>query len=255
MVGAANIVRFGQRRINAEDLVRLEAARFGHHVARAGRDVRQHPQPRAMAHGRGVQDRVARHDAVEVGEIVQRHDGEVAVRQHGALGLAGGARGVEQPGEVRRRDVRHRHGLAEQLAMVGPAGLDDVFQARRAGRLDGGQVAGGREADAGAGMIEDVAQFRRVQLGVHRHRGEPRMPAGEQHFDVFRHVAHDERHPLARLKREALRQPAGKPRHALGQTGIVEHRPLAETRAPAGRRTPAPPAKSSARDSCDHMLG
>jgi hypothetical protein len=192
-----------------EDLVRLEAARLRDHVARAGRHVRQHPQPRAMAHGGGVQDRVARHDAVEIGEIVERHDGEVAVGQHGALGPAGGAGRVEQPGEVRGRDACHRDGLAEQLAMVGAARLDHVLQARRARRLEGGQVAGGREADAGAGMVEDVAQFGRVQLGVHRHRGEPRMPAGEQDFDVFGHVAHDERHPFAGFQPEALRQPAG----------------------------------------------
>ena len=55
--------------------------------------------------GRGVENAISRGDAVEIGEIVERHDREVAMGQHGALGLAGGARGVHDHGRVggRRR--------------------------------------------------------------------------------------------------------------------------------------------------------
>ena len=126
----------------AEDLVRLEAAGFRHHVDAEPRHMRHHVEAGAVAHRRGVQDRVAGRDRVDLGQIGKARLRQHAMGQHRALRPAGGAGGVEQPGEivaVARRD-RHRVG-GEQRVVFGAADHDQAFEACRRVRRDLGVEA------------------------------------------------------------------------------------------------------------------
>ena len=52
-----------------EDLLRLEAAAFRHHLHAEPRDMRHDVEAGAVAHRRGVQDGVARRDRIDLGGI------------------------------------------------------------------------------------------------------------------------------------------------------------------------------------------
>ena len=67
MVGAANIEVRGQARNRPEDFLRLEAAGFRHDVDAAPHDVRHDVEAGAVAHRRGVQDRIAGRDRIDLG--------------------------------------------------------------------------------------------------------------------------------------------------------------------------------------------
>ena len=85
-----------------EDLGGVEAARGRHHVPRARHHMRDGIEAAAMRHRGAVDDGILRLDRVHVHEVAEAHGHQVAMREHHALGLAGGAAGVEQPGEVVR---------------------------------------------------------------------------------------------------------------------------------------------------------
>ena len=80
-----------------EDLGGLEVAALGDHVHRADREVRQRVAARAVRQRRGMQDRVAGRELVDVGEIGVRLEQQVAMREHRALRHAGGAARIEEP--------------------------------------------------------------------------------------------------------------------------------------------------------------
>ena len=76
-----------------------------------------------------MEDRIAGRDAVDIREIGQGHRQKVAMGQHGALGTASRAAGVEQPGDVVRAHFGKRDRLAlAQRQMVAAADLDDPLQ-------------------------------------------------------------------------------------------------------------------------------
>ena len=208
-----------------EDLGRIEAAARRDHLAGGFGRVRQDIAPRAVGHRRRVQNGVAGRDLVDVREVRQRHRQQIAMAQHRALGLARGAARVEQPGDVVRRHLRDRRRIAgEQGAVLGAADLDDALQTLDAvlERRDRLAQIRSDEADARARVVEDVFQLARVQLGVRRDHGEPRVPAGEQQLDVLRHVFHHERDAVARGQIERRAQAPRQHRAALRELAVAQ---------------------------------
>ena len=83
-------------------------------------------------------------------------------------------------------------------------------------------------------MFQDEAGFAAVQLGVDRHRREPRMPDAEHQLDVLGRVLGDDGDAVACGETEPLPQRAGKPRGALCElTVIAVHAPAVPDRRPA----------------------
>ena len=125
--------------------------------------------------------------------------------EHGALRPAGGAGGVEQPGKVVAvaRPRCDRIG-GEQRFVIAAADHDQAFQRRRRMRRDLGIELVGSEADAGAGMLQNVAELAAVQFGVGRHCGQPRMPDAEHQLHIVGAVLRRDGDALARLQAEAL---------------------------------------------------
>ena len=97
-------------------------------------------------------------------------------------------------------------------------------------RRDLGVEAGRGEADARAGMFEDVAELGAVQLGIGRHRGEAGVPDAEEQFEISRRILGDDRDAVAGREPEALAQGAGQPRGARRQFAV------SRDHARAGRR-------------------
>ncbi len=168
-------------------------------MARAGHEVGNGVEAGAVRHGRGVGNGVLRRDGVHVVEIGQPHGHEVAVRDHHALGPAGGAAGVEQPGGVGGRALGHG-GQARAVFQPGGAGhgigVDHAVQPRQRGGV--GQHVGGDEGPARLGVVHDPLHLFGVQLGVHRHHHQPGPPGAEQQLQVPRVVAHEQHDPVAR---------------------------------------------------------
>ena len=228
----------------AEDLVRLERAGLRHDVDPHPRHMRHHVEAGAVAHRRGVQDRVAGRGRVHLGQIRKARLREIAMGEHRALRPAGGARGIEQPGEIvaRARLDRRRIG-GEQRVIFVAADDDQPLEARRRMRRDLLVEAAGREAHARAGMLEDVAELAPVQLGVRRHRREAAVPDAVNGLEILDAVLRDDRDAIAGLQSERA-QAARQPRRALGElpVGLDDARPLPGRRrtrmAQAGARKP-----------------
>ena len=114
------------------------------HGGRATRHVEQHVHARAMRerrHGNGAVVLGGARD--QIGQVVGHHKGHLPVRQHRSLGLASGARGVEEPQGVVVGDGGFGDTRASVIAVrrhqrfVAPftghcrADLDDLAQAGR----------------------------------------------------------------------------------------------------------------------------
>jgi hypothetical protein len=118
--------------------------------------------------------RAAGRRPIDVGVVVERHGEQVAMAEHRALGPAGGARGVEQPGQIGRLAVGDRAGIAHFHEAVGLGrDVDDLLERRRLlrGLGDGRCKIAGDEAQPGAGILQDEGELLGMELGVHRHRG------------------------------------------------------------------------------------
>ena len=192
----------------------------------------------AMRHRRGVDDGVVGMDLVDVDEIARGHRIQVAMRLHHALGPAGGARGVEQPGQVVGCTVRGRHGRCGQRRLVGRfARRVDLAQRGQAAeqRLQIGGKILGHEQDRRTGIAEDELDLARVQLGVDRHHRQPGPPGGIQQLQVRHVVGHVDRHTIAGLQPETIAQVACQPRRALGQFAVAQQRLVSQQhRGPVG---------------------
>jgi hypothetical protein len=211
-----------ERLAEREELGRVDAAGGRHHVPCAGHQVRDGVEAAAVRHRRRVDDGIVGADRVDVDEIGQPHRHQVAVRQHHALRAAGGAAGVEEPGQVLRlafgRRRRPRVGeRREQRIGRGRFGVDLPLQA---GQRLGRDIAR-HEGPAGLRVVDDPRHLRRVQLGVHRHHHQPGPPGAPQDLQIARVVAHEDQHAVAGLQAgiaQALRQ-AGAARGPLGMGG------------------------------------
>jgi hypothetical protein len=214
-----------------EQLRRFDTARGRHDVARAGHQVGNGVNAGAVRHRRGIDDGILRRDRVHVDEIGEPHGHEVAVRQHHALGPAGGAAGVEQPGDVVGGTVHHRNGTSRQQLLVG-GGLD-IDLALEGFELRWRHVRG-HEGPARLRVVDDPLRLAGVQLGIHRHHHQARPPRAKQHLQITWVVALKEHHALARGEAgfvECTRQPC----RAILPFAVTRHRRGAtEDRGPGG---------------------
>ncbi len=181
--------------------------------------MRQAVKTGAVRQRRRMQHGVAGRDRIDIGEISQAHRDQVAVGERGALGPAGGAAGIEEPGGVLRPALDQRGRLSgERAAPLGLAGDDEARELRqRAGqrRQRLGEI-GADKAQPRAAMAEDVAELLAMQLGVDRHRHQPGMPDAEERLEIGGPVGHRDGDALARPIGGLARQHAGQRRGACG---------------------------------------
>ena len=142
--------------------------------------------------------------------------------QHGALRPAGGAAGVEQPGEVVRPalDGGRDRLVLEERGVSRAADDDEPLERRRRVR---GKIAlelGRGEAELCAGVLEHVAELGPMQLRVRRHGRKARPPQAVEDLDVFRAVLGDDGDALARREAELSAQRRGEARGPRGKLGI-----------------------------------
>ena len=157
-------------------------------------------EPGAVGEGRRVQDGVLGADLVDVGVVAVAGKEQVAVGQHGALGPAGGAAGVEQPGLglwIGRRAVRDR--ARQQRRVVGGADGQDRRQRSRRhtrGRQALGEL-GARQAKPRLRVGHDPGHLARMQLAVERDGGQTGAPDRIERRQELRTVLHRQRHARA----------------------------------------------------------
>ncbi len=153
------------------DLARIEATRIRHDVDRGAQHMRQDIHPRAMRQRRGVQDRVAGRNGLDVGEETLAHRMQVAMRQHRALGTARRAAGIEEPRGIGGRDcggLVARHAV-EKPVVFARCEFDDALE-RLAGESSQRRVPRCiDEYPARAGVLQHVRELAWVQLAVDRH--------------------------------------------------------------------------------------
>ena len=175
-----------------------------HEVVAAGpfKDVGQRQQAQDPLAGLGLQDL----------EADQHIGGDVAVAEHGALGVAGGARGVDDGQQIPGPDA------PAALPDLGPAGLPErapalqIAPGQEPAARDLGDLAfeehggfqvrqlrpeaedlfqlpgGGAHQPAGAAVLEDVGGLGQVQAGVDGHRNDAGDGAGIIRHRPFRPV-------------------------------------------------------------------
>ena len=85
---------------DVEHFVRIETAGFGNDVPATHTDMREMIETSAVRNRRCIQRHNVRCRRVDIGEIAQRRRHQIAMAQHHAFWPAGGAGGVEQPGEI-----------------------------------------------------------------------------------------------------------------------------------------------------------
>jgi len=195
----------------AQALDEIHAAAFDqrHHEVggeREGVEERQHDQ-KVVFGGDHVADGF---------KTALRVAAEVEVGEHRALGLAGGARGVDDRGDVLRRGLvgvipgwlRRAHVGAQGFVIV--AGAPSDRRERLAAAVGDDQRAHGRQfgqdglqqvkvARVGEnrdrlGILEDIRHLAGAQLGVERHDRDAGSGQGEVGLDPLRAVLKDQRH-------------------------------------------------------------
>ena len=158
---------------------RIEMTAFRNDVVRALGEVGQGITAGGVGERSGVDDAILGADLIDVGEITEGHDEQVAVGQYRALGPPGGSAGVKEPsrsGGVHR--FHFQRGPLQHGQVVLAAGANDPLQG---GQLldegsDGRFQIGSDETQPRAGLGKNVMKFPLVQLGVDGHRGQAGMP-------------------------------------------------------------------------------
>ena len=129
---------------------------------------------------------------------------------------------IEQPGEIVALAWPGADRIGgEQGLVLGAADGDEAFERRRRVRADLAIKSARGEADASAGVFQDISELAAVQLGVRRHRCQSRVPNAEHQFEIVRRIFRDDGDALAGLKPEALPQRSREPSHASGALGIA----------------------------------
>jgi hypothetical protein len=172
-----------------------------------------------------MHDRAAGRRAIDVGEVVERHRQKIAMGERGALGPAGGAGSVEQPGGIGRLRFGHGDRIADTHEAVRPRrDIDDFAEPGRfLGRLgDGVGEIGRHEAQFCARVLQDEGELLGVQLGVHRHGAEAGMPDRVHDLDRFDAIGHGECHALAAAETEAALQVHAHHRNLAPEIAIAE---------------------------------
>ena len=183
-------------------------------------DVRQSKQPGRVRLGGGVDETIVRRQVIYVGEVGDRHRKQVAVAEHRSFRTAGGAAGVENPGEIVRATIGDRACVGGgQLPPFLFAGHNETRRARK--------EIGERTRNIGAGKAKarsavggDIGEFAGMELGVRRNRNEPGAPDGKENCEIFGVVGHRQRDTVAGLHAESVAHGRCKPRRHLPIGGV-----------------------------------
>ena len=141
-----------------------------------------------------------------------------------ALRSAGRSAGEEQPGGIVGTTIgqRNRRGRHKSIPLV--AGCDHHLHRRRVrGALDLGEsfdigcVFGIGDNHRRSARLHDVGHLGRMKSGVHRNCNQPGVPDGEQRFEIFGSVAHQDRHSVTRRKTQFVAKASGGGRHPSGE--------------------------------------
>ena len=214
----------------AEDFLRIESVTFGNHVQRAGPEVGQGVQTRAVRERRGVQDRIAGKQPVDVGVIRLGCKQKVAVREHCALGHTGCSTGIEEPCRIVGPHFS-RTGARIQVQRV------ELLRVH-AHHIDALGIAIAK-ARLRAGIFKDPGKLARMQFRVYGYCDQSRVPDGEKDLEILGAVLHVDRDALAGLQSKPGAQSFRELRHAACKLTITPdcarpERDRRHTRQPAG---------------------
>jgi hypothetical protein len=212
-------------RCQFDDFGGIEALAGRNDLMRRLGDVRQRVEPAAMRQWRAMQHAIGFSEIVDVGIIAKHHRGERPMCQRGALGLSGGAAGVEQPGGVLGLDRLQIERIAREQQLV--LGLFDAnypierrdFIDQRRKRL--GEIRC-RKADPRTGIFQNIGELPRVQLRVDRHGTEPRVPGGIHDLQILRAILHRQTDAIARLDPRQRTKARGETGHAIEEARIID---------------------------------
>ncbi|GAM51318.1 hypothetical protein NS07_v2contig00232-0005 [Nocardia seriolae] len=165
------------------DTVSFNGFHDGHRIEGRNHDVgaaqHQLPVPAGqvgeMEHGRGVQEARFRPEQEPGGQPAQGRHREVGLTEHDALGVAGGAAGVEDPGQLPAvaADIGHRLRGREEV-FVG----EHALRGRAVAAMDDDAHAGGRGANGGGHGCERVVHQQHPGIRIHQGIGDfRRAPA------------------------------------------------------------------------------
>src|SRR5215831_7724799 len=154
------------------------------------------------------------------------------MRDHHALRTTRRAARIEEPCKVigqGGRDSR-RCVLCGETSVFAAAGDDHALECwqRLRERSNRFREVGRDEADARAGIVEDVLGLLRMELGVDRDGGETRPPRRPQELDILRAVFHEQRDAVAGYKAKPPARCRGEGAAAARERAVVRDDPLAE---------------------------
>src|SRR5215471_19256928 len=127
--------------------------------------------------------------------------------KHRALRSAGGAGRVEEPGEIiaLAGPAFDRVGIKQRL-VFGAADRDQTFERFRSMGRDLVAELARCEADASAGMFQNVAELATVKFCIGRHRSQSGMPNAKHQLHVIGTILRGDGDTFAWLKEETVTQ-------------------------------------------------
>ncbi len=202
---------------------RVEARGRRDDLVRGAGGGRDGVEPRSVTEGRGVQRHVGFVERREVGQPRHRHESQDRVRQHRSLRMSGGARRVEDPGDVAGVDV----GLVGRGRTLEAVDADDTHRRgvpARAGCCRGGLlVRVVSENDRGAGVTDQEGELVGGQARIARDDGGARPPCGEHGDEVLEAVVHEQRDARVASRADGPQPPVHRRRSTL-ELGVVDRR-------------------------------
>jgi len=176
-----------------------------------------------MGHGRYVKNGIFKGNAVDIGEIVERHGKEIPVAQHGSLWAPRRATGVEYPGDVFWVSICNRDGfIGQKIGVTACAGRYHVVQIcelafTRSHDVD--KVRGGK-AHLCSDVLQNVGELLRMKSCIHGDGAQPCMPYGEQDFRVFGTIFHRKCDAVSGFEIQSGLEPARQRRDATRKFGV-----------------------------------
>ncbi len=152
-----------------KQLGRIDATGQRHDVARARHQMRNGIQTGTVRHRCSVDDGVSGRNRIDIDKIGQPHRHQIALRDHHALGAAGCAAGVEQPGKVVGRALGNSNGKRignRRQQGIARGGLDVDLPLQTGQRIRRQIVAD--KTPARLCVVHNPLGLARMQLGVDR---------------------------------------------------------------------------------------
>jgi hypothetical protein len=175
-------------------------------------------KPCAVRKGRCINRRIIFHNIIDIDKIGVGHSVQIGIAQHHALGLAGGARGVEQPGQIIGMTG---NGGGQCFAVRLECGLCfDVMQ-RAFGRDQSRQVARARDKHHPAqGILNNISRLAGMKLGIDGDSDRAAEPDAIEKFEIGRAVLHEDGNTVTHLHIVVRTQRGADARRATCELGI-----------------------------------